>query len=229
MSFKSTLKGFVGEVGTDISQKLFLNSKDYHVFNNTLIPSGSTQTQVDHIIVSKYGIFVVETKNIKGWIFGDANAENWTQVLYNKKSHFQNPLRQNSLHTRRLAAFLEIDESKIHSVIVFWRGEFKNKMPENVIKGHRYTGYIKSKKLVLLTEYEVDRICSQLKKLKNEASFLSGIRHAKSVRDRYNSTTICPKCGGSLRERVSRKGQKPGSKFLGCENFPRCRYIKQLD
>ena len=219
----------MGEVGTDISQKLLLDSKEYHCFNDTLVQAGSRQTQIDHIIVSKYGLFVVETKNKRGWIFGSADDNHWTQVLFNKKVRFQNPLRQNYLHTKSLADFLEIDHSKIHSVVVFWGGTFKNQMPENVITWREYTRYIKSKKQILLTGDEVDRICSQLQNLKDETPLLSGLRHAKSLHDRYSSTSICPKCGGKLVERMARKGQKTKGKFLGCEKYPRCVYTKAFE
>jgi len=229
ISLQALFKGWMGELGTDISQKLLLDFNEYHCFNNALVKGASRDTQIDHIIVSKYGIFVVETKNRSGWIFGGADDSHWTQVLYNKKIRFQNPLHQNKLHTKSIAYFLEIDHSKIHSVVIFWGDTFKNKMPENVITWREYTRYIKSKKKILFTNEEVDKICSQLQKLKDETPLFSGLRHAKSLQDRYNSTSICPKCGGKLVERVAQKGPKSGKKFLGCENYPRCRYTKQLD
>ena len=228
VSLQALFKGKVGELGTDISQKLLLNSKEYHCFNNALVKGVSRETQIDHIIVSKYGIFVVETKNRSGSIYGSADDSNWTQVLGNKRIGFQNPLQQNKLHTKSLAHFLKIDHGKIHSVVIFWGGTFKKEMPENVLTWRDYTRYIKSKKMILLTDDEVDRICSQLKNLKDETSFFSGIRHAKSLQDRYSSTSICPKCGGKLVERIAHKGQKAGGKFLGCKNFPRCFYKREL-
>lgn len=227
ISPKALVKGWVGELGTDLSQRLLLDHNVYHCFNNTLVNGGSRETQIDHIIVSKYGLFVVETKNKSGWIYGNAKDKTWTQVFYNTKFKFQNPLRQNYLHTKTLADSLEIDHSKVHSVVVFWGGKFKNKMPENVITWHEYTRYIKSKKDILFTDEEVDRICIQLQNIKDETTFLGGLRHAKSLQDRYSSTTICPKCGGKLVERISKKGQNAGTNFLGCENYPRCVYIKK--
>ncbi len=228
MSLKALVKGWMGEVGTNVSQKLFLDSKEYHCLNNTLVQAGSRQTQIDHIIVSKYGLFVVETKNMSGWIFGTAIDSEWTQVIYRKKVRFQNPLNQNYLHTRSLADFLGIDHSKLHSVVVFWGATFKNEMPERVVKWWQYTGYIKSKRHILFTDEEVDGMCSKLRKLKDETALLSGRRHAKSLHDRYSSTTTCPKCGGKLLERMAHKGQKANKKFLGCEKFPRCRYTRDL-
>ena len=218
----------MGELGTDISQKLLLNPKEYRCFNNALVNGGSRETQIDHIIVSKYGLFVTETKNKSGWIYGSANDSEWTQVLYHRKIRFQNPLVQNKLHTKSLAHFLEIDHSKIHSIVVFWGGKFKKEMPENVVTWREYTRYIKSKNQILLTDDEVDKICNKLRTLKDETPFLAGMRHAKSLQDRYSSTTICPKCEGKLVERISQKGQKAGTKFLGCENYPRCIYTREL-
>jgi hypothetical protein len=51
--------------------KDWLDSEIYHSINNVTIPTANGTTLIDHIIVSKYGIFVVETKNIKGWIYDD--------------------------------------------------------------------------------------------------------------------------------------------------------------
>ena len=226
ISPKAIFEGWVGELGTNISQELLLDPKEYHCFNNALVKGSSRETQIDHIIVSKYGLFVVETKNRSGSIYGSADDSHWTQVLHGKKIRFQNPLRQNYLHTKSLADFLEVDHRKIHSIVVFWGGTFKTKMPENVVTWHEYTRYIRSKNQIVFTDHEVDRICNTLQKLKDETSFLDGLRHAKSLQDRYSSTSVCPKCDGKLVERIARKGQKAGTKFLGCEKYPRCTYIK---
>jgi restriction system protein len=66
-------KGVAGEFIVNISAKLLLNKDDYHLIKNVTLPTEDGTTQMDHIIVSKYGIFVVETKNMKGWIFGNPN------------------------------------------------------------------------------------------------------------------------------------------------------------
>lgn len=223
-------KGFVGELGTKISQKLLLDSKQYHIYNDVIIDTGSKTTQIDHIIVSKYGIFVVETKNRHGWIFANEDDDNWIQQQYHSKIRFQNPLRQNYLHTQSLAEFLDIDHSKMHSVVVFWGDcEFKTKKPSNVLTWSEYTGYIKSKNQILLTDSEVDSICNRLQLLKDQTPFLSGVRHAISVNKRYSSMTVCPKCGGNLVERTGHRGTMAGKKFLGCERYPKCRYTKEFN
>ncbi|WP_350617509.1 nuclease-related domain-containing protein, partial [Pseudomonas sp. HY7a-MNA-CIBAN-0227] len=73
------------------------------------LPNGGS-TQIDHVIVSIYGIFVIETKNYKGWIFGNEKQRQWTQAFPNgRKYKFQNPLRQNYLHIKTLADLLELE------------------------------------------------------------------------------------------------------------------------
>jgi restriction system protein len=63
-------KGVVGETLVNLAAKLFLDGKDYHLIRNLTLPTGEGTTQIDHVIVSRYGIFVIETKNMSGWIFG---------------------------------------------------------------------------------------------------------------------------------------------------------------
>lgn len=228
MTLEAFIKGKTGELKTKLAQRLFLDSKKYHVFNDVIIPSNSTSTQIDHVIVSQYGIFVVETKNKDGWIFGDSNDEQWTQAFYKKKFKFQNPLRQNYRHTRSLAELLGIDHGKTHSLVIFWgKCQFKTQMPENVLN-KKYTSYIKSKKQILLTNDEVDRICNELQRVQDNTPFLGGWHHARALKKRYESSTICPKCGGSLIERIAHNGKGRGQKFLGCENYPHCHYTKEL-
>lgn len=232
MSFlRSLFKGWMGEVQTKLAQRIFLDPEQYHVFNNVLIQEGPRATQIDHIIVSKYGVFVVETKNMDGWLYGSGNDDRWTQVIFKKRVRFQNPLRQNYRHTRSLAESLQINHDKMHSLVIFWGNcKFKTQMPENVIcRGYReLPDYVKSKKRILLTDDEVNRICDQLQTRKAHTPFLSGWRHVSSLKKRYGNSTVCPRCGGKLLERTAQKGRGAGDKFIGCENYPRCRYTKAL-
>lgn len=82
IKMKSILKGWFGETMTNAVLWGVLDKEIYHRLNNVTLPkeNGMT-TQIDHIIISQYGIFVIETKNYKGWIFGNEKQENWTQVI----------------------------------------------------------------------------------------------------------------------------------------------------
>ncbi|MDZ7854092.1 MAG: nuclease-related domain-containing protein [Halomonas sp.] len=77
-------------------------AETYKPIHNVTLPTPDGSTQIDHIFVSRFGIFVVETKNMKGWIFGDKDQAQWTQKIYRKSFRFQNPLRQNYKHVKSL-------------------------------------------------------------------------------------------------------------------------------
>ena len=102
MSLASAFKGWIGEAVLTVAKKIVLDGDVYRDLNNVTIPTSNGTTQIDHVFVSRYGIFVIETKNMEGWIFGDEKQPQWTQSLYGKKFRFQNPLHQNYRHTKAL-------------------------------------------------------------------------------------------------------------------------------
>ena len=111
-----------------------LDRKAYVSLHDVLLEKDGDFTQVDHIVLSVYGVFVIETKNYKGWIFGSEKGRTWTQTIYMKKSTFQNPLRQNYKHVKFLEEVVGIPMQALLSVIVF-TGDctFKTDLPANVM------------------------------------------------------------------------------------------------
>jgi len=221
------LKGWFGEKVTQFGMWTHLDSEIYMRFHNIIIPTSNGTTQVDHILISCFGIFVVETKNIDGWIFGNEKSKIWTQSLYGKKFKFQNPLHQNYRHTKAVAQFLNVDERKIHSVI-FFIGEntkLKTELPHNVMT-RGLTRYIKSFETLVLTGSEVNDLCDQIKKLKD--GNVSNRDHVAALKNRYSSNTICPKCSEALVIRTVKKGPNTGNQFLGCSGFPKCRFTRKI-
>jgi len=96
MGLEAMVKGLTGELKTKFVNKLLLD-ENYRIFNNVIIEAGIGSTQIDHVIVSKFGLFVIETKDKTGWIFGDHKREKWTQSIYGKIYQFQNPFQEWSL------------------------------------------------------------------------------------------------------------------------------------
>jgi restriction system protein len=228
MSLVSSFKGWVGETQGTLAARIRLDPQTYRSINNVTIPTANGTTQIDHVIVSKYGIFVVETKNIKGWIYGDEKQAQWTQVLFGKKFRFQNPLHQNYRHTKALAEFLGIEYSKIHSVVMFWSEcEFKTPMPPNVLD-RGYSAHIKSKTEVLFSDEEVDQICEAINSGRLPKGWNTRRQHLNSLKERFSSGTVCPKCGAELVLRTAGKGPNAGKQFYGCSRYPSCHYARDV-
>jgi hypothetical protein len=107
---------------------------DYHLMNHITLPLKDGTTQIDHILVSRFGVFVLETKDYKGWIFGNPKHATWTQVLFKRKFKFQNPIFQNYLHVRAVQDLLDfLPPEAVRSLVVFaGEGVFKTPLPEGV-------------------------------------------------------------------------------------------------
>ncbi len=176
-------KGIAGEFIVNLGAKLFLDKEKYHLIKNVTLPTENGSTQIDHVIVSKYGVFVVETKNMKGWIFGSPNQKTWTQKIYKHSSKFQNPLHQNYKHTKTLESLLGLNEEQIFSVAVFvGDSTFKTEMPENVTYGKGYIRFVKSKTQPVLTEAEVENIKSKIVSGRLTPSFKTNREHVRHVK-----------------------------------------------
>ncbi len=150
-------KGMIGEAFINLCIRLFLDQREYHLLKNVTLPTPQGTTQIDHVIVSRFGLFVIETKNIKGWIFGNPAHKSWPQQLYRRRHTFQNPLRQNYLHLMTLKSLLGLADHQLHSIIYFIGDcTFNPPMPDNMIN-RGFIRYIKNKTTQVLTPAEVAR------------------------------------------------------------------------
>jgi hypothetical protein len=142
-------------------------------------PDGAGSTQI--------GIFVIETKNYRGWIFGDARQRQWTQQIYRRKSRFQNPLHQNNLHVRALAESLQLPATHFHSLILFLGScEFKTPRPEN-----------------LLTRGLVSRIRSHTRPTLTDLLRLEAIRRLEDIDSADRKAAAREHLAGMRRRRVA--------------------------
>lgn len=228
--FKSPwFKGYIGEVIVNFTINIRLDKDDYHLIKNVTLPTEDGTTQIDHILVSSKGIFVLETKNMKGWIFGSEKQRQWTQKVFKHTSKFQNPLHQNYKHTKTLSSCLDIPDSKIFSVIVFvGDSEFKTEMPENVTYAGGFIRYINSKQETILSATEIRLAIQKIETGRLKPSIKTHREHAQHVKDIKVQKAFgksCPKCGSTMVHRVSKKGANAGNKFWGCSQFPKCRAI----
>lgn len=220
-------KGAFGELRVRATTALRLKSGTYRSLHNLTLPTPDGTTQIDHLIVSKFGIFVIETKNLRGWIFGDERSRKWTQVIYANKYQFLNPLRQNYKHVKAVQKLLGLKRRCLHSVVVFvGPSRFKTTMPPNVMQRRRLVRYVRSKTDILLSDKQVE---DSVRKLRAARLSKSGARrrHVQNVRENRRDPT-CPRCGKAMVLRTARRGPNTGGQFWGCSGFPRCRATKPL-
>ena len=224
---KPKIKGRVGEFS--VAKTLTLLPKhDYIVLNNLLLKTGRSSSQIDHLVVSKYGLFVIETKRFCGWIHGHERSQLWTQTFYKKKVKFRNPIKQNWSHIYALKEILsDYNSIKYYNIVVFTgNSKLKNITSSTpVIYRRKLNRVIKSysnKKSLDLEEMnaivaELDAIGIQSRRSKKE--HVSKTKKEIYEANRKKKMLICPRCTGDL---VVRKGKY--GKFYGCSNYPQCRF-----
>lgn len=213
---------------------------------NVYVPKRNGETtEIDLLYLTEKGIFVIESKNYSGYIFGNENNQSWMTTLYAgktwygtktvEKHKFYNPIWQNKTHIKYLREYLAEWEIPMYSLIVFSdRCELKDisVYSDNVYVCRRsnMNDYIKSiwkNSESILERGTISEIYNSLLPLTNRDAVLKNL-HVDTIKKKLQSTEICPWCGGKLVLRTARQGSHAGEQFYGCSNYPKCRYIKNI-
>lgn len=187
--FKSAwFKGRLGESMVRRKIESSLDLSTYRQFSDLLLPSQGGTTQIDHVVVSRHGVFVIETKNMGGWIFGDARQAQWTQTIYRRKHRFQNPLRQNHAHVKALEAVLGLPAGHFHSVVVF-TGDctFKTEMPKQIRRLSDLIAYIRSFSDEILDDSQVIAAARQLALVQSQTDSRARDEHVRALKKRLGN------------------------------------------
>lgn len=219
-------KGMLGEFWVKVLAWLLLPADTYHAVHNVTVRTPDGTTQIDHVFVSRFGIFVVETKHMKGWIFGHEKQPKWTQKIYRKTVAFQNPLRQNYKHVKALESILDVPVDLIHSVVVFTGDStFKTAMPPNVTAGGGYVRYIRSFRTPVLSDEQVRSAIARIEAGRLAPTRETHRQHVAQLKTRSDPRAgrQCPKCGAAMALRTVKRGSNEGKRFWGCSAFPGCR------
>lgn len=233
------------------------------LFNCYLPKEDGDTTEIDLLLISESGIYVFESKNYSGWIFGNEKNKTWTQTLLQgkgKKAHrenFLNPILQNKLHIKCLLDILK-REIPVHSVIVFSERCTLKKVEIHssdvfVIKrsdvkrvvdkiNNSYPNRLSPQEIEEMYQllYPYTQVSNEVKEehvaaiRKNHSDKIEikdklADKKEESVVSENPALLICPKCGGNLILRIAGKGKNEGKPFYGCSNYPKCRYIQNLD
>lgn len=222
------VKGFFGELGVRFALSK-LDKEDFRVLHNVTLSDGKKTAQIDHVVIGRTGIFVIETKNYKGWIFGSENSAKWTQTIYNSKRQFQNPIRQNYGHIKMLEHYFPGFKQPMVSVISFSGNSTLKKVEVTSPHVHvLHTGgivrAIRSYQETLLTKAAIAAFAEHLEKAnikdpKAKKQHVQTIKETQQHKRSQLSANSCPNCGDPLVTRVGKHGT-----FKGCSSFPKCRF-----
>ena len=158
-----------------------------YVFNDYyLIPHENASVQIDHIVVCKKGVIVIETKNISGEIYGSAGETYWKQSLARGKiiHEHHNPVLQNKTHVKCLSKALERNVKYI-PLVVFVQNNIDKIKSEGVIGLNKLLHYIETLPDTM-GKAAVEEITDILTE-KNAAGKISKRQHIKNVRRRHKN------------------------------------------
>ena len=194
-----------------------------YVFNNYKIVDEGMSCQIDHILINQNGVFVIETKNYSGNIYGTDEQREWTQVLaYGKvKNKIYNPVKQNNTHLYRIRKILP-KEFPLVSIVVFVQNNTQHINSKVAIPLYSLYDHIEKNRGITLSSEKIEEAAKLLQEAQTtELTKKEHIENIYLMRDKI-AQNICPRCGGKLVLRRGKYGQ-----FYGCENYPNCKFIKK--
>ena len=240
---RAKLKGKAGEAR--VHMRLMALPDEYHLFDNVVLLTEHGTTQIDHIVVSRYGVFAIETKNYRGSIYGKDDDTEWKQIIktdvrysrkwwktytYITKNKLYNPVKQSKGHAYNIRKKLkDFPHLPIIPLVVFSNEADLSgvKTKEIVINENDLLDVLKTYRNIYLSESDLYKVieCISIHDSSlyiDNKTHIRNVRLAKSVSETKSRLGICPKCGGSLVLRNGRYGN-----FYGCSNYPKCKYTQR--
>ena len=216
--------------------------EEYTVLDDVVLQTNSGTTQIDHLVVSKHGVFAIETKNYRGEIYGDDNRQQWTQIIvtdvtylkkwyktysYVTKNHFYNPVKQSLAHVNAIKkALKDWPNLRVVPIVVFAGTAVLNHVTSqhHVIYIDQLLATIQGYSMPYLSDADVSLVldCLNQKNIRQIVDDNTHVHNLHAAKQNYNAKVasgICPKCGGTLVLRNGRYGR-----FYGCSNYPNCKF-----
>lgn len=162
-------------------------SPEYHLLSNITLPFEDGTTQIDHILVSTKGVFVIEAKHYTGWIFANEKSPYWTQVIYKIRNKTLNPIHQNYRHVKALRELLGfVPKEHIHSIVVFTgTAVFKNQIPNGVVYLSGLTKHIDAFEQDVITQNKLQFIVGRLECTRYAISKQTDVEHKAYLNKKY--------------------------------------------
>lgn len=214
-----------GEYGESLVVAILsqLPNDEYLTLNDVRIRDKYGIHQIDHVVISRYGIFVIETKEYHGVIKGDEYDKQWLQYTFNDKRYVLNPISQNYGHIKALSACLDLPLNYFINIICLTSAYAVEVHNNGELTRHfNLLDKIYFYKDVIINENVFD-IRKKIIINNNSITYEEDYNHKLYVKTKQLEQKFkCPKCGGYL---IKRNG--PYGEFLGCSNYPKCKYIKK--
>lgn len=202
---------------------------EYYLLNDIVLQRNGYSVQIDHVVISPYGIFVIETKNYTGWIYGNDDCDQWTKNVYGYRYFFGNPIKQNHSHVKALANLFCMSENSFIPIVVFldW-ANLRCNTNATVIYASQLLDEIYSHCNSVMTLADVQQLATILDAATIEtedtrkehiSKVYESIGHKRSMINKG----LCPKCGGNLVRRKGRYGD-----FIGCSSYPKCKFTTKI-
>ena len=222
----TVFKGKYGEYKVSIFLKRSISKEDI-LLKDVILLLDNDSCQIDHLIISKKGIFVVETKNYSGTIYGTDQQNEWVQSFnFGKQTYkFYSPFKQNQGHIKFLKRIVN-EDILMYNIIIFFNNSIDNIKSSSVYTKKSFKAYYNSLKDIY-NEDQVQEIYQEIVKHQNLISSKEHILNVNEKLNEYNSkieNNICPKCGGKIVVRDGKYG-----KFYGCSNYPKCKFTKNME
>ena len=216
-------KGQFGEYLLEYAVSSRSISGNCFVFRNLYIPHGTENrySEIDLLLVHERGIFVFESKNYSGWIFGGKTDLYWTQRFASGETH-------RFYHIKSLSTFLHLPLEHFYSCIIFSDHCSLRSIPPyssqyTILYQHEVVRWLQSclqQQPILYSDEQLAALINTLQDAQNFAPYIQD-EHRYQVWEQTHGTT-CPFCGSPL---VLRNGKY--GRFWGCSSYPKCKFTKK--
>lgn len=169
-------------LGEEEVKKVLSKISGYKLLNDIMIRKENGTSQIDHILVGKKGVFIIETKDYSGTIKGEEYSKYWTQTINKRKNHFYNPIRQNYGHLKSVEKLIKEKDIYISLIVFTNKSKLKGLKTETpVIQVKKLKRFIrKYKSDIKLSNDQIEDVYKSLKR-GNVQSSRARRKHVKRI------------------------------------------------
>lgn len=152
---------FRGDIAERRTRRILANGLEknrYTLLNDVLLPAGGGTVGIDHIVVSRFGLFVIESRHVSGFISGSEFQDRWKQESWGRSKRIDNPMHHNVKQAETLGRLLGMPLTKIHPIVVLTGHKgLRNRAPDHLVPAEQLIRYIRKKGTHVLEPEQAER------------------------------------------------------------------------